>query len=48
MSNFLKLNLPSQRWRNGNTEVAGKSLTLNCTILKWQDVQNLKFGEDAI
>ena len=49
-SNFepaLKVNLLSQYWQNGSTEVRGKLLALNCDILKTARRKQFKFGENA-
>ena len=44
---FRKAKLLSQYCQNGNTKVTGKSLTLNCNILKTARRGKLKFGGNA-
>ena len=46
-TNFRKVDLLSQYWQNGNTEVRGKWLTLNYDVLTTSRRRKVKFGENA-
>ena len=46
-ANFPKVNLLSQYWQNGNAELTGYLLTLNCNILKTACGSRFKFGKNA-